>query len=335
MVGHVLGDTRPLYPRLNKGVAGVLAWQRGENRLFLVRPVPFRHPLPRLHGEGQVKRLACLLHDDTDMPLLARAVHVLPFQCQHVADTQPAVAGEEERTLDILPPAGGVDERLHLVDGQELPLALRHLDFLVRVQFVYGVLADNILPHRRVQRSPKAAEIGDAGKLRQPLSVRTDIGIAHIVYESEAKIAVDVPHGGFPVERAQDIHRVADELAAAADAFLLLTILVGLHPVEQQHLGTLGGVFQSCHAVGQFDDTLRLDGVHGGQRRLVLRLGCSTCLGDKIELEELVPAFAVPVNVEIDGLAAVAECLVTDAHGFLDLGLSGYLYRSCHNRVRI
>ena len=69
------------------GVAGVLAWQRGENRLFLVRPVPFRHPLPRLHGEGQVKRLARLLHDDTDMPLFARAVHVLPFQCQHVADT--------------------------------------------------------------------------------------------------------------------------------------------------------------------------------------------------------------------------------------------------------
>ena len=66
-----------------------------------------------------------------------------------------------------------------------------------------------------------------------------------------------------------------------------------------------------------------------------LRLGCRACLGDKVELEELVLSLAVPVNVEIDGLAAVAECLVTDAHGFLDLGLFGYLYRSCHNRVRI
>ena len=53
---------------------------------------------------------------------------------------------------------------------QELPLALRHLDFLVRVQLVYGVLAENILPHRRVQRSPEAEMcIRDSDKPDAPL----------------------------------------------------------------------------------------------------------------------------------------------------------------------
>ena len=87
--------------------------------------------------------------------------------------------------------------------------------------------------------------------------------------------------------------------------------------------------------MGQFDDALRLDRVHGGQCRLVLCLGGRTRFGDKVEFQKFVLTLAVPVNVEIDGLAAIAECLVTDAHGFLDLGLSGYLYRSCHNRVCI
>lgn len=333
VVGYVLGNARALYPRFDEGIAGILARQRGKYRLFFVRTVPFRHPFPGLRGEGQVKRLACLLHDDAYMPLFARAVHVLPFQGQHVADTQPAVAGEEERPLDVLPPARGVDKRLYLVYGQELPLALRHLDLLVRVQLVDGVLSDNILPHGGVQRPTETAEIGDAGKLRQLLPVGADIGVAQKIYEGEAEIAVYVAHGRFLVERAQDVHRVADELAAAAHAFLLLTLLVGLHPVEQQHFGAMGSIFQPRRVVCQFDDALRLDRVHGRQRRFVLRLGCRARLGNKVKFQELVLTPAVPVNVEIDGLAAVAERLVTDAHGLLDLGLFGYLYRFCHNEI--
>ena len=164
--------------------------------------------------------------------MFSRAVHILPFQGQHVADTQPAIAGEEECALDVFPPAGSVDKRLHLVDGQVLPLAFRHFDFLVRVQLVYGVLGDDVFTHGGVQRPTETAEIGNAAKLRQFPAACADIDVAHIVYEGKAEITVYVPHGGFLVERTKDVYRVADKFVAAPHAFLLLALLVGLHPVE-------------------------------------------------------------------------------------------------------
>lgn len=256
VIGYVFGNARLLYPRFYLHVAGVLARQGGEYRILLGCTVPFRHPLPCLHGKGQIQGLSGLLHDDTDVPLLARAVHVLPFQRQHIADTQPAIAGEQERALYVFPSARSTDKCLYLVDGQVLTLALRHLDFLVRIQPVYGILADNVFAYRCIQRTTETTEIGNAGKLRQSLSVCTDMGITQEVYEGEAEITVYIPHGGLFVERTEDIYRVADEFAAAPHAFLLLALLVGLHPVQQQHLGALGGVFQPCHAVGQFDNAL-------------------------------------------------------------------------------
>ena len=95
-----------------------------------------------------------------------------------------------------------------------------------------GILI-NVFTHGGVQRTTETTEIGDAGKLRQFPAVRADIDVAHIVYEGEAEITVYIPHDGLFVERVQDVHRVADKLSASPHAFLLLALLVGLHPVEQ------------------------------------------------------------------------------------------------------
>lgn len=59
------------------------------------------------------------------------------------------------------------------------------------------------------------------------------------------------------------------------------------------------------------------------------------CFRNKVEFQKLVLTLAVPINVKIDGLASIAERLITDAHRFFDLGLLGYLSCSCHNQKRL
>ena len=99
--------------------------------------------------------------------------------------------------------------------------------------------------------------------------------------------------------------------------FFLLTLLICLHPVEKQHLRPQGGVLQPCHSIGQLDDALQLYGVNRSKRGLILRLGCRIRLRDEMQFQELILPFSVTVDVEIDGLAPVTECLITNSDRFL------------------
>lgn len=190
MIGYMLGYARRLDPRFELYITGVLTWQCGKYKVFISCSVPFRHPFPCVHGEGKIKRLTGFLHDDIDAPLLSGTIHIFPFQGQYIADSQAAVAGEQERSFDILPSARSVYKNLDLVYGQELPLALRHLDFLVRVKPVYRILGNDFLSDCRIQRSPEEPEIGNTGELRQFLSVRAYINVAQEVYKGKAEVAV-------------------------------------------------------------------------------------------------------------------------------------------------
>ena len=216
MVGYVLGYARCLGPRLELHIAGILTRQCRKHGVVISGSVPFRHPFPCIHGKGKIQRLAGFLHDDIDAPLFCSAIHILPFQGENIADSQAAVAGEQKCALDILPSAGGVYEGFDLVYGQELPLAFRHLDFLVRIEPVYRILGNDFLPDCRVQRSTEASEVGNAGELRQFLSVRAYIGVAQEVYKGKAEITVYVPHGRLCAEGTQHIHCIAYQLTASA-----------------------------------------------------------------------------------------------------------------------
>ena len=249
MIGYMLGYARRLDPRFELHIA-VLTWQCGKYKVFISGSVPFRHPFPCIHGKGKIKRLTGFLHDDIDAPLLSGTIHIFPFQDQYIADSQAAVAGEQERSFDILPSARSVYENLDLVYGQELPLALRHLDFLVRIKPVYRIFGNDFLSNCRIQRSPEASEVGNASELRQLLTARAYIDVTQEVYKGKAEVAVYVPHGRLCIEGTQHIHRVGYQFATSSHSFFLLTFLVCLHPVEKQHLRPQGGVLQPCHSIG-------------------------------------------------------------------------------------
>ena len=88
------------------------------------------------------------------------------------------------------------------------------------------------------------------------------------------------------------------------------------HILADSHACKGSVVVDACMSVGNVDDAACLDGIGSGEDVSVDDFGIGSGLWDEIEVQELVTADAIVVDVEIDGEAAVGELLESNFDEF-------------------
>ena len=81
--------------------------------------------------------------------------------------------------------------------------------------------------------------------------------------------------------------------------FLCLCLAEVFHPVLQQHLGSNGCVLQSSLVVGDFKNTVELDGIGCTHGVVILNLCLRIVLWNEIEFQKLITTLAIHIDVEI------------------------------------
>ena len=147
-----------------------------------------------------------------------------------------------------------------------------------------------------------------------------------VLGESLADIEVNLPDLQ-PVDTwSEVVGKVVEHVAAGAGVAISSMGIhaafdVVLHVLTDSHACKSGVVVDACMSVGDVDDAACLDGVGSREDVAVDDFGIGCGLGDEIEVQELVTADAVVVDVEIDGDAAVGELLEANFDEFFGVDL--------------
>ncbi len=124
------------------------------------------------------------------------------------------------------------------------------------------------------------------------------------------------------------IEHIATRAGIASSSMIFHTAFdVVLHILADSHACKGSVVVDACMSVGNVDDAACLDGIGGGEDVSVDDFGIGSGLWDEIEVQELVTADAVVVDVKIDGEAAVGELLEANFDEFF--GVDGL--NVCHS----
>ncbi len=124
------------------------------------------------------------------------------------------------------------------------------------------------------------------------------------------------------------IEHIATRAGIASSSMILHTAFdVVLHILADSHACKGSVVVDACMSVGNVDDAACLDGIGSGEDVSVDDFGIGSGLWDEIEVQELVTADAVVVDVKIDGEAAVGELLEANFDEFF--GVDGL--NVCHS----
>ena len=124
------------------------------------------------------------------------------------------------------------------------------------------------------------------------------------------------------------IEHIATRAGIASSSMVLHTAFdVVLHILADSHACKGSVVVDACMSVGNVDDAACLDGIGSGEDVSVDDFGIGSGLWDEIEVQELVTADAIVVDVEIDGEAAVGELLESNFDEFF--GVDGF--NVCHS----
>ena len=115
------------------------------------------------------------------------------------------------------------------------------------------------------------------------------------------------------------------DLAAVFLARTLLSFHISLHPVQQKSL--ILTEHNPGLITGQFDNALRLDGIGGIHRRLVLSAGIIIRFRDNIHLEVFIRPLTVAVYIQIQTLTSVTQRFHPKTDWFFDFCM---ILNSCH-----
>ena len=105
----------------------------------------------------------------------------------------------------------------------------------------------------------------------------------------------------------------------------LLSLHINLHPIQQESL--VLKEHNPSLITGQFDNTLRLDGIGGVHCRLILPAGVAIRFRDNIHLEVFICPLSVAVYIQIQALAAIAQRLHPKTNRLFDFCM---ILNSCH-----
>ena len=303
VVGKSLADARSLRPRFQQTVDLVPARQL-EHKVLRSLVAPFRHPFQCLGRKRQVNGFLCLLHGYRQTVLTAIYEDILPFQSFDVTDAEAAETGEQVGMFYLLVLHRGRNEGFHLLNGHIGAFALRQVDFVRLVDKVKRIGLDMFRPDGRVQRTVQHTVIVFESEIRHALASRTVFRQQIVDIALAESLVNPVQRHPFPGIIPDDADGYLDLVFVFLAPFLLV-FLVGFHPVQQKDL--LLFVLDSRLTVGHLDDALRLELVGRIHRRLVLLACILICFRDDIQLQILVCALAVPVYVQIQALASVAQ----------------------------
>ena len=150
--------------------------------------------------------------------------------------------------------------------------------------------------------------------------------------ESFADVERDVLH----LQRVGTTPKVFDEVvvhvaACAGIAFPSVSVVaavnVVLHVLTESHVGKRQILVDASLSLGDVDDALCLDGIGCIEDVAVDDFGIMVGLWNEVEMQELVGADAIRVDVKIDGETVVGELLETNLDGFLGVDL----FDVCHS----
>ena len=132
------------------------------------------------------------------------------------------------------------------------------------------------------------------------------------------------------------IEHIATRAGIASSSMILHTAFdVVLHILADSHACKGSVVVDACMSVGNVDDAACLDGIGSGEDVSVDDFGIGSGLWDEIEVQELVTADAIVVDVEIDGEAAVGELLKSNFDEFFGVDLLVVCHSLFLSKIRI
>ena len=217
-----------------------------------------------------------------------------------------------------------VNQRLYLFDGHVRPHTLRLADFLRLLKFVERVGLHLFLPDGRVQRTVQRTVIIVKRVVRYVLAFRmifrqqisdvatTKVPVNLIQCDHFSGIVFQYAHGNL-------------DLTAIFLTGTLLSLHINLHPIQQESLVLTE--YNPGLITGQFDNTLRLDGIGGVHCRLILPAGVAIRFRDNIHLEVFICPLSVAVYIQIQALAAIAQRLHPKTNWLFDFCM---ILNSCH-----
>ena len=273
----------------------------------LLRPPPLAQQLRRLGGDVKVLLSACLLLLEDEPRELALRVHLAPSEFQDVAAAKPREAAEQERPTDAVIVTGRGGEPPHLVDSEVHPLPLLGLETLNAPQGVrrYHPLVVRLrdagfqfieIGHSAVAREPVFAPVPVVARPRARLPFEVVLETANVVGRDVLEcplpqagvINAEVLEAGAPVPPVPS--------AVLPEPFLTQAdiIVVEIRPLLEL-------VTEAELAVLQFDDALRTDSLREGERLPVRHLVGSALFGDEVQVQVLITAATVNVDVKIQG----------------------------------
>ena len=117
------------------------------------------------------------------------------------------------------------------------------------------------------------------------------------------------------------VHVAACTGVADASVRFLAAFDVVLHILAEPHVGKGHVVVDASLSLGDVDDALCLDGIGSIEDVTVDDFGIRGGLWNEVEMQELVGADAIRVDVKIDGEVVVGEFLESNLDGFLGVDL--------------
>ena len=146
----------------------------------------------------------------------------------------------------------------------------------------------------------------------------------------------DVERDIFHLQRVGAMSEVAGEVVvhiaacagvAGSSVRFVTAFDVILHVLAEPHVGKGRVLVDASLSLGDVDDALCLDGIGSIEDVTVDDFGFRGSLWNEVEMQELVGADAIRVDVKIDGEVVVGEFLKANSDGFLGVDL----FDVCHS----
>lgn len=131
------------------------------------------------------------------------------------------------------------------------------------------------------------------------------------------------------------VHVAACTGVADASVRFLAAFDVVLHILAEPHVGKGHVVVDASLSLGDVDDALCLDGIGCIEDVTVDDFGIRGGLWNEVEMQELVGADAIRVDVKIDGEVVVGEFLESNLDGFLGVDLVDVCHSLFLPKIRI
>ena len=281
----------------------------------------------------------CFLHDDGEAVVIACLMDISPFEMSDVTQSKSCEAAEEEALLYLLVGTWGADEPCHFVCMKKILDDDGALWHFVRSHIGDGIGADGLFCSSFSEHAFEGAEVVIGADCRESFAI-SGTCMLEVLCKSLADFKINVLYLQSVDARSKEIDEVVVHVAAGAGitsppVSLRTSVDVVFHILADSHACKGDVTIEARMSVGDFDDSSCFDGIGCGEHVFVDNLGIRCGLRHEVEVQELVHAYTIVVDVKIDGEAFIRELLKSYFDEFFSVRLFVCIHSLFGPKIRI